>query len=464
MAQTPCLLENAGGSVKHTPGSDVAAGAVVLLGTIPAIAAVAIPSGTQGVLTLFGLWKVPQKAEIITKGDAVYWDSTGDPYGGTGGSGAATGTASIYIMGVAAYTTTATDTYVYVSLHGAKRTATIGGAVTASDIEAEDATLGINGLDAAQGGSVPIAAGTSSTSGNAGGAASLAGGVPGVTGVGGAASVTGGVGGTTSGTGGASSVTGGAAASAASNAVGGAASVTGGIGKGNLAGGASSVVGGVGGSTGDGGAVTVTGGATDTGASGTGGVVVITGGANANATNGAGGASSITGGAGKGSGVGGASSVTGGAAAGSGDGGNVVLTGGTSGSGVAGAVVLRGDTYFAQDAATAEAAGAQTIAAADFVNGIVVHTVTTGATLTTPTGAEIAAVLPTGITTGDAFKLYVITVGTGGDDISTLTAGDGSVTFVGDVTVGPHAAGTNGFGTWIFRMTGATSFVGYRVG
>jgi hypothetical protein len=69
-----------------------------------------------------------------------------------------------------------------------------------------------------------------------------------------------------------------------------------------------------------------------------------------------------------------------------------------------------------------------------------------------------------GYTTGDAFRLHVITVGAGADDISTLTAGDGDVTFVGNVTVGPDAAGTCGYGTWIFRMTGATTFVGYRVG
>ena len=120
--------------------------------------------------------------------------------------------------------------------------------------------------------------------------------------------------------------------------------------------------------------------------------------------------------------------------------------------------------FFAQDAPTAEATGAQAIAAADFVNGIVVHSVAAASALSTPTGAQIAAVLPTGITIGDAFYLHVITIGVGADDISTLTAGDGSVTFVGNVTVGPDAAGTAGYGTWIFRMTGATSFVGYRVG
>jgi len=248
---------------------------------------------------------------------------------------------------------------------------------------------------------------------------------------------------------------------------GGSVSVTGGVSSstGNN-GGAVSSVGGVGGATSDGGAASVIGGASAAGATGTGGAVAITGGANANTTNGAGGAVAATGGAGKGSGAGGAASVTGGASAGSGAGGNVTLTPGASGSGIAGGVILRGDSFFAQDAPSAESTGAQAIAAADFVNGIVVHTVADASALSTPTGAEIAAVLPAGVTTGDAFRLHVITVGAGADDISTLTAGDGNVTFVGNVTVGPDdgTSNTNGYGTWIFRKTGATSFVGYRVG
>lgn len=119
---------------------------------------------------------------------------------------------------------------------------------------------------------------------------------------------------------------------------------------------------------------------------------------------------------------------------------------------------------FKQPAATAETDAANAIAAADMINGIVVHTVSTGRTLTTPTGAAILAACPAGIVAGDAFYLHVITVGTGADDISTLTAGDGDVTFVGNVTVGPDASTFNGYGTWIFRYTGANAFVGYRVG
>jgi predicted RecA/RadA family phage recombinase len=209
MAQTPCLLYQTGDNIDYTPTSAVAAGDVVVLGTIPTVAPHSIDANAKGALSLAGVWKVPQKAEIITAGDDVYWDASGNPYGGTAGSGAATGTSSVYYMGVCAETTTATDTYVKLKLNAANRTATVGGTVTATGISGEDSSLGIAGLNAAQGGAVALTGGTSSTAANAGGAVTLAGGVPGETGVGGAVSVTGGIGGSTSGAGGAATIAGG---------------------------------------------------------------------------------------------------------------------------------------------------------------------------------------------------------------------------------------------------------------
>jgi hypothetical protein len=123
-----------------------------------------------------------------------------------------------------------------------------------------------------------------------------------------------------------------------------------------------------------------------------------------------------------------------------------------------------GQLFFQQTAASAEADGAQAITASQMINGIVVHTVTTGRTLTTPTGAAITAACPSSLVAGDTFQLRVITVGTGADDISTLTAGDGDVTFVGNVTVGPDASTFNGYGTFLFRYSGSNAWVGYRVG
>lgn len=135
--------------------------------------------------------------------------------------------------------------------------------VTANDIAGGDASLGIGGLAAAQGGAIVVTGGTSSTTGNAGGAVSAIGGTPGATGAGGAALLRGGIGGATSGTGGSASVVGGAAT--AGNSAGGAAIVTGGAGSGTLAGGAVTITSGAAGATGVAGAVTVSVGAATAG-------------------------------------------------------------------------------------------------------------------------------------------------------------------------------------------------------
>lgn len=185
---------------------------------------------------------------------------------------------------------------------------------------------------------------------------------------------------------------------------------------------------------------------------------------------GVGGVASIVGGVGGStSGKGGSALVTGGAGtAGNGAGGSTILTPGAAhGSGLAGGNFLRsaGGLHFRQQtAATAKADGAVSVTAAQLINGICVFTVTTGRTLTTPTGAAILAGCPTDIAAGDSFDFTIITIGNGADDIATLTAGDGDVTFVGNVTVGPDSVTNNAYGTWRFRYTGTTAFVGYRIG
>ena len=514
MAQSPALYESAVGTIDYTPGSDVIAGQVVLIGTIPMIAPKAIASGVKGALVYDGVWKVPQVAAILTAGDAVYWDENGSPVTGTALSGCATGTAtSNNLMGLAAYTTAATDDYVYVALTAAKRTTAIAGSVTADDITGSDATLAIVGLAAAQGGLVSVTGAASSTSGNAGGAASLVGGVGGATGAGGAIAITGGVSGATSGTGGGVTIAAGAAGSAAGNAAGGAAAFSGGLGKGTgdggavgvtggvsgsgatgaggaiaVAGGAAastngaggavsstggagagtenggagSLVGGAGGATGDGGAVAVTGGASAAGATGTGGAVTVTGGANANTTNGAGGAVTMTGGAGKGTGAGGEVGIAGGAAAGSADGGAVVVTTGTSGSGVAGNVHIRAKMLGYQDSTPETMADTAAMTDAGMLAGILVGTPTAAAAYTVRTGTQIEAALGGTLADGDSFDLTVVNLG-GGGDIITMTAAAG-VTFVGAEEIDDDGADITSSGTFRFVRGAANTFVAYRIG
>jgi len=132
--------------------------------------------------------------------------------------------------------------------------------------------------------------------------------------------------------------------------------------------------------------------------------------------------------------------------------------------GVGATPFIREKAFFPQTAATAEADGAQAVTAAQMIGGIVVFTVTTGRALTTPTGAVLTAACPSDLAVGDAFDFHLITLGAGADDIATLTAGDGDITFVGDVTVGPGAAGTTSGATFRFRYAGSNAWVGYRIG
>lgn len=227
MAQTPAVRVAEGTKIDYTPGSAVTAGQVVVIGSVPLVAFTDIPASTLGSLEVEGIFDVPKVTGAITAGDAIYWDTDADPVVGTAGTGAATGTATAnYLMGFATIAAASGDTYVRVKLTSARRTATIAGSVTADDITGTDSALAIAGLGAAQGGSIGIVGGTSSTSGNAGGAITVTGGTPGATGAGGAVTIAGAAGGATSGTGGAVSIAGGAGT--AGNANGGAVTINGG--------------------------------------------------------------------------------------------------------------------------------------------------------------------------------------------------------------------------------------------
>jgi hypothetical protein len=213
-----------------------------------------------------------------------------------------------------------------------------------------------------------------------------------------------------------------------------------------------------------GGGVAIAGGATTT--SGVGGLASLTGGAGSGTD--AGGVASMVGGA-SGAGLtgnGGNAAVTGGAAASTnGSGGSVVLAGGAkAGTGIAGGIFGRSNRFQKYAAPAAGADQNEAVTAAQMINGIFVHTISTGRTLTTPTGAAISAGCPAELAVGDSFLFHVITIGTGADDIATLTAGDGGVTFVGKVTIGPDTAAIAGYATFLFRNTGTNTWVGYRIG
>lgn len=273
-------------------------------------------------------------------------------------------------------------------------------------------TLGITGLSAAQGGTVSITGGASSTSANAGGVVTLRGGTPGATGEGGEAQLIGGAGGVTSG-------------------AGGNARIDGGPGTNNAGGGNANITGGAGHGTGNGGIGRLLGGASGTGATGNGGGILINGG-NAASTNG--------------------------------NGGSVTLTPGTAtGTGEPGAVIVRGTLGRKQDAPAAKTVTAG-ITAAELVAGLITST---GASAPSnhqlPTGAQLDALLQFAV--NDSFDFRLINTGTGASDDAVLTTNTG-LTLVGNMTVGAVVDATvnDGVGVFRARRTGANAYTVYRVG
>lgn len=83
-----------GEAVDYTPSSAVAAGDVVVQGSLPGFARSPIAANELGSLGVVGVFRVAKANGAISAGAAVYWDADGDPEGGTAGTGAATTTAT----------------------------------------------------------------------------------------------------------------------------------------------------------------------------------------------------------------------------------------------------------------------------------------------------------------------------------------------------------------------------------
>ena len=274
---------------------------------------------------------------------------------------------------------------------------TVAISVTGSDTVVCDFTLTGKTAGAATvvGGAVSFTAGAGNTSGT-GGAWNGTSGAGGATGAGGDLTLGTGAGGTTSGVSGSMTVKTGATANATSTT----ASATGDI---NIRTGApGTATTGTGGAAGAVNILARNGGAT-TGTAGTGGV-----GSAVNISAGNGGAAS------GGSDVGGA-------------GGNIVNTPGTGGTGATagrnGMIYNRGPVSgkFSVTALTTSATltGTQMIAGMYTAN----QGGGAGATYTTPTGAELAALLPSGFTTGDSFDFWITNISTNASEDATLAAG-----------------------------------------
>lgn len=164
--QTPSSRSaDTGDVIDYTPGSQVYGGDVVLVDNIPLIALEDIAATELGALATEGVFKVPKKTGAWTLGLPVYWDPTGDPDGGTAGTGAWSQVPNGYFGGYATAAALSGDDYGYVILVGSPKrpvivpTATVAAAGTVQGdaaLVAAGFTL-VTGADAAKGVILPPA-------------------------------------------------------------------------------------------------------------------------------------------------------------------------------------------------------------------------------------------------------------------------------------------------------------------
>lgn len=74
----------------YTPGSAKDAGTVQASGAITGIISTDLAANERGSLVVNGTVKMPKVTGAISVGAKLYWNATGDPVGGTAGSGAVT--------------------------------------------------------------------------------------------------------------------------------------------------------------------------------------------------------------------------------------------------------------------------------------------------------------------------------------------------------------------------------------
>lgn len=117
MPQTPAAYYAEGESIDYTPSSAVTAGDVVVIGSIVGIPANDIAANAKGSLTIRGLHKVPKTTAAWLVGGDVHWNATGDPDGGTAGTGAANQLGLGVFMGRASIAAASGDDYGYVLLN-----------------------------------------------------------------------------------------------------------------------------------------------------------------------------------------------------------------------------------------------------------------------------------------------------------------------------------------------------------
>lgn len=157
MAQTPVTTHSESRAVDYTPSAAVLSGTVVVLGGYIGIPVNDIAANALGSLQIEGIYKVPKTTAAWLVGLPVYWNATGDPDGGTAGSGAANQLGTGVSMGYAVLAAASGDDYGYVNLNERNSigsgiqssvTPTVGGATTGLIPAGSSFITVVNGADA----------------------------------------------------------------------------------------------------------------------------------------------------------------------------------------------------------------------------------------------------------------------------------------------------------------------------
>jgi predicted RecA/RadA family phage recombinase len=147
MAQVPAELYSDECAIDYTPSSAVTAGDVVALNGMIGIASSAIAANAKGALQIEGIYQLPKTTAAWVRGLPVHWNPTGDPDGGTAGTGAANQLGVGTYAGVAVETEASGDDTGAVNINARPSNLLGVSAVTAAGSTIADAAALANGLN-----------------------------------------------------------------------------------------------------------------------------------------------------------------------------------------------------------------------------------------------------------------------------------------------------------------------------
>lgn len=119
MGMPKAILWKEGVELDHTSAAAALGGAPVQEGGRAAILSTDVAAGGIVGAATSGIFKIEATTAVGKKGDPVFWDADGSPYGGTASSGAATTSpaAGDFFLGSLTAAKGATDTHAYVALN-----------------------------------------------------------------------------------------------------------------------------------------------------------------------------------------------------------------------------------------------------------------------------------------------------------------------------------------------------------